>query len=221
MQTYDTVILMTATVCPNGMRYTVLQDPKIRKSQYLEAIEFYLRETEYDIVFCENTGANIFDEIASPEKYTRLEYITFCGNDYDKERGKGYGEAEIIKYAICNSRRLVRADFVIKITGRVKILNLTELEKILSKNRKELLYTALELSSKDWAKSVCFLAPKIWLLKSIEKRGDKLRDIEYNFEKMLYRSIVETKDMKIYQYYPIIDGICGGLNRPYINNNIQ
>ena len=124
---------MTATVVPNGTKYTYLQDPETRKSQYLEAIDFYLRETAYDIVFCENTGANLFDEIESQEKYGRLEYLTFYGNDYDKSLGKGYGEARIIEYAIRNSQRLKSADFVIKITGRVKILNLYELAHIVSK----------------------------------------------------------------------------------------
>lgn len=211
---------MTATVVPNGTKYTYLQDPETRKLQYLEAIDFYLRETAYDIVFCENTGKNFFDEIESQEKYGRLEYLTFYGNDYDKSLGKGYGEARIIEYAIRNSQRLKSADFVIKITGRVKILNLYELAHIVSKKSRYSLFVVLELSSKDWAKSICFLAPKDWLLYTIEKYGRFLDDIKYNFEKMLYRSIAETRNMNIYQYYPVIDGICGFSQQPYENPNI-
>lgn len=211
------VILMTACIDPNGMENTALQNPEIRKTQYLEAIDFYLKRGDFDVVFCENTGMNIFNEIASSQKYTHLEYLTFRGNDYDKQRGKSFGEARIIEYAIRNSQRLKSADFIIKITGRVKILNLNKLAKIALKRHYSALPVILELSSKDWANSVCFVAPKIWLLNTVEKYGELLYDIGYNFEKMLYRSIVENREIKIYPYYPQIDGICGANGLPYGN----
>ena len=214
----NAVILMTATVAPNGTKYTYLQDPETRKLQYLEAIDFYLRETAYDIVFCENTGANLFDEIESPEKYGRLEYLTFYGNDYDTNLGKGYGEARIIEYAIRNSHRLKSADFVIKITGRVKILNIDKLSRKISKNRESKRpYVILELDGKKLAKSVCLYAPKVWLFNTVGKYGALLCDIGYSFERMIYHAITETADMKVVQFYPYIDGICGGFNNPYVN----
>ena len=202
------------------MGQTALQDPKIRTAQYLEAIDFYLQHTTYDIVFCENTGTNIFDEIGSPKKHIRLEYLTFCGNDYDKSIGKSYGEAVIIQYAIHNSRKLQTCEYLIKITGRVKVLNLNSLAVKLSKYRSFGQIIALEFSNKDWANSVCFFSPKEWLLAAIEKYAVLLSDTEYNFEKMISDSITETRGMKICWYHPIIEGICGGSNMPYINFNI-
>ena len=212
------VILLTACINPNGMGYTYLQDPEIRKSQYLEAIDFYLKETNCDIVFCENTGANIFDEIESAEKCSRLEYLTFCGNDYDKRRGKGYGEATIICYAIENSRRLRNVDSVIKITGRVIIRNISELLQIISKNSKSKKSDViLELAGEGLARSVCFYAPKEWLLCTVKKYREFLYDVGYSFERMICNSVTETADMKVIQFSPYIDGICGGFNQPYSN----
>lgn len=208
---------MTACIAPKGMGNTILQNPNIRKSQYLEAIDFYLKETEYNIVFCENTGTNIFDEIQSKVKFSRLEYITFNGNDYDKQRGKGYGEAKIIQYAIRNSKYLQRCNSIIKITGRVKILNMNELATIIMRKERVDNVVALEFLKKNWANSVCFFSPKDWLLKTIEKDISILYDMGYNFEKMIYMSIVETKGIKICRYHPFIEGICGGLNMPYPN----
>lgn len=213
-------ILMTACINPNGMEQTALQDPKIRKAQYLEAIDYYLNETKYDIVFCENTGTDIYDEIQTPEKHVRLEYLTFLGNEYDKRKGKSYGEAVIIQYAINNSKKLQNCEYIIKITGRVKILNLNSLAYNLSKYRPFGQMVALEFSNKDWAKSVCFFSPKKWLLATIEKYGVLLSDTEYNFEKMISDSITETREMRICWYHPIIEGICGGSNKPYANFNI-
>ena len=81
------VILLTACINPNGMANTALQDAEVRKTQYLDAIDFYLKATKCNIVLCENTGTDLFDEVSSPEKYTRLESLVFCGNDYNKSRG--------------------------------------------------------------------------------------------------------------------------------------
>lgn len=213
------VLLMTATVDPQGMISTVLQDPNIRKRQYLDAIDYYLKSTDYNIVFCENTEKNLFDEIESSEKYKRLEYLTFRGNDYDKGRGKGYGEVRIIQYAIQNSQFLKKADYLIKITGRVKILNLEEISKNIEKKDNSNMYVVVELIRKDIAKSVCFLSPTKWLLDTCDKYGERDDYFLLDFEKMLYRSISETRNMKIYPFYQVIDGICGTYGTPYSNFN--
>lgn len=202
------------------MGQTALQDPKIRKAQYLEAIDFYLQHTTYDIVFCENTGTNIFDEIESPKKHIRLEYLTFCGNDYDKSIGKSYGEAVIIQYAIHNSRKLQTCEYLIKITGRVKVLNLNSLAVRLSRYKSFRQIVALEFSNKDWAKSVCFFSPKKWLLMTVEKYRVQIKYVGYSFEKILSDSIIKTRGMKVCRFHPIIDGICGGFNKPYQNMNL-
>lgn len=211
----DTVILMTATVFPNGMGYTALQDPEVRASQYIEAIEFYLRETDLDIVFCENTGVNLLDRVASPEKHERLEYISFCGNDYDRRRGKSYGEGVIVSYALQHSTRLRGCSYVIKITGRVKIHNLSDMLRKAASQRRLSQYIVAEISSKDWIKSVCVLAPVDWMLDTVEKYGAMLHDIDYNFEKMLFRSVVETRNMRILRWLPQIEGVCGVNGAPY------
>ena len=122
-------ILLTGTITPNGMGNTVLQDPTLREKQYIDAIEYYLNGTDLKIVFCENSEKNIFHKINSEKKTTQLECITFDGNNYDKNRGKGYGEAAIIKYALENSEFLNSADYLFKITGRVKIKNIKKLIK--------------------------------------------------------------------------------------------
>lgn len=216
-QNKSAVILMTACIIPDGMGFTALQNPEIRKAQYLEAIDFYLNNTACDIVFCENTGTDIFDQIASPEKYRRLEYLTFRGNDYDKNIGKGYGEAMIIGHAIRNSQLIQRADYIIKVTGRVKVLNIGEVFDIAARGGKRPVI-ALELSSEDWAKSVCFMAPKYWLGNIVEKEGCLLDDINgKSFETMLYRAIVQSPQMSLRRFYPIIDGVSGSSGAPYIN----
>lgn len=212
----NTAILLTGCIDPKGMCNTALQCADIRKTHYLEAIDFYLRETNLKIVFCENTNTDIFDEITSLKKYERLEYLTFQGNNYDKNRGKGCGEARIIKYAIEHSQYIQSVDYIIKITGRVKILNISNLLRIWGGRRKNLM-AMVEFCALDYAKSICFLTSKDWLLTTVSKYGELLQDNKFDFEMMLCTSIAVTPGMRILPWFPIVDGICGGTNKRYLN----
>ena len=91
-----TVILLTACINPNGMSYTAIQDIAVRTRQYTEALDFYLQNSHLKIVFVENT---LYDISSSYKQYiaeNRLECLSFAGNTFSRELGKGYGEAEII-----------------------------------------------------------------------------------------------------------------------------
>ena len=123
------VILLTACVNPGGMPFTVLTDTSERLRQYRDALNFYLRETTMPIVFCENTLCDISDDYKQYIETGRLEYITFDGNNFDKSRGKGYGEAIIMEEAFRKSAIIQPSDIIVKITGRLKVLNINLLIK--------------------------------------------------------------------------------------------
>ena len=117
-------ILLTACIAPKGMSQTQLQDEKIRLTQYLNALRYYLKKTTLPIVIVENSGYDISDLFPLEISQRRLEILTFSGNDYDKARGKGYGEALIIQYAMKHSDIVSKCDYLIKITGRLIVENL-------------------------------------------------------------------------------------------------
>ena len=75
------------------------------------------------------------------------------------------------------------------------------------------------MSHRDWANTICFCAHKNWLLTTIEKNIDEMFSSKLFIETVLYRSLIETS-VKVIQIYPIIDGICAGLNKPYPNAGI-
>ncbi|MBJ6118424.1 hypothetical protein JAO76_09490 [Pontibacter sp. BT310] len=120
------LIFLTGCINPAGMSHTALQDPEVRKSQYIEAIKFYLLNTDLPILFVENSNTPIpIGEFKDFSIDNRLELITFDGNNYNKELGKGYGEMLIIEHALKFSLFIRTAEFVFKITGRYKILNIS------------------------------------------------------------------------------------------------
>ena len=217
----NVVVLLTACVTPSGMAYTALQDPQIRKNQYLDAIDFYLRKTDFNIVFCENSGVDLWGEISSEQKEKRLEYITFNGNNYDKRYGKGYGEAIIIRHALHYSNFIRNADYIIKITGRIKVLNVNDIIASIPQSPAKRPIVKMDFSSNvGRISSVCFLASKNWILQVMEKYGDSIRDDgDINFEGALFKGIVDCPDLKIMRFNPTLEGVSAGFNVPYRNRS--
>ena len=126
-----TVILLTGCINPNGMAYTSLNNIEERKEQYVNAIRHYLKKTNYPVVFSENSGTDISHYFQEFIKSGQLECLTFQGNQ-NKEKGKGYGECEIIKYALDNSHIILSFNEVriVKITGRLIIKNICPIIRI-------------------------------------------------------------------------------------------
>ena len=102
------VLLITSSIVPQEKRFLILKEPKQRLSQYLDSLRFYIVHTNLNnIVLCDNSGFNFpVDEMTALAKEygKKLEIIQFVG-DKKKiiENGKGYGEGEIIEYALHHS----------------------------------------------------------------------------------------------------------------------
>lgn len=92
-------LLLTACIKPNSTDALAIRDAFTRKGQYLEAIQWYLDNTNFGITFCENSGTAIslseLDMRGHDE--ARLEILTYTSQPTIPERGKGYKEMEISK----------------------------------------------------------------------------------------------------------------------------
>ena len=144
------IILLTSCVNPNGMPFTALSDINVRKQQYLDALRFYVNTTPLPIVYVDNSNVDIKEyNVISNIVDDRLELLSFDGN-HDKEHGKGYGELEIIDYAIkhsniINSNKNVS---IIKITGRLVIVNImTIINQLKAKNKSRMSATTYDFNT--------------------------------------------------------------------------
>ena len=217
-------ILLTACIDPGGMVLTKLTDPVVRKSQYVEALEFYLRNTDYPIVFTENSGNDVSDLFPDEIRSGRLEVLTFEGNK-EKTKGKGYGECEIIEYALDHSRiireRREREDDdrlkVIKITGRLIVENVGALTKshVPFQSHEDLIG---RLDSRDFiALSEVFIASCPLLRKLVESKWMLNDSKGFWFERLLARVTISNQ----FRYFPFvvkpaIRGSSGSLGKTYV-----
>ena len=125
----DYVLLITGCIDPNpDVPFLEIKNAENRRRQYIESFEYYIKKTSIrKIVYCDNSMALKEDAISKlANQYSKeFEWLSFMGDNVKAvAQGKGYGEGEIIEFALKHSRLLQNAKYFIKVTGRVIIRNI-------------------------------------------------------------------------------------------------
>jgi len=207
----ETVILLTGCINPNGMPFTQLTDISDRQKQYVDAIHFYINNTNCKIVFCENSNTDISTLFKNEQD--RLEILTFAGNQ-EKQRGKGYGETEIIEYALHHSSFIQDDSIIIKITGRLIIINICPILKSLK--YKHNFVTCLFHSNLRFADSRIICGTTTFYKEFLKNKGC-INDSEgIFFEHILASTVLESSVCFIpFSEEPLIRGISGTTGELY------
>lgn len=216
------VLLITAAISPQEVKYLKLRNPNIRLEQYIDSLKFYITSTEVKkIVFCDNSNYN-FDKrellLLAKKHGKKVEIIQFEGNQKSiRFYGKGFGEGEIIKFALGNSRLLKSADYFIKVTGRLKITNINNILKGLNANRVYFNKSIIEYKCID---TVLYCIPKKIYVKYFLNAYQKVYDRKGIYIEHVFRDIITDNNIFIYNipYYPNIKGDRGTVARPYQEN---
>ena len=214
------ILLLTACINPGGMAYTVLDSQGERSEQYVEALRFYLSGTRFPVVFVDNSGTDISNLFADYIRNGRLECLTFHGNQ-DKQRGKGYGEAEIIQYALDNSATLQNNpdERIAKITGRLVVKNINTVyltHRWLFPRRTVFCAINSDLSFPDSR----FIMGNSAFFRTFLKASDRIDDSGgYYFEHALCDTLKHETHIPFSPFLvmPCIEGVSGSTGRQYEN----
>lgn len=133
-QPLDVAILFTATVQVNpGIAGVTSADPRQREEEYAENLRYFLREHPRlrKLVFAESSGwpldrLQVIVDRENPHRKT-VELLQLACNDFPGSAGKGYGEAMILDRAVAASRLIPGVRWIVKMTGRQRVLNMTRL----------------------------------------------------------------------------------------------
>lgn len=128
-------LIIPSSVYVNA-RYTALADPQQREQQYLDALSWFIRDSPLTkIIVCDNSGyrySSSLSELAATY-HKQLELLSFNGNNaLIQQYGKGYGEGEIMEFVMKHSRLLQEAEGFLKVTGRLKVINI---DKVLLRSK--------------------------------------------------------------------------------------
>ena len=212
------IILLTACINPGNTPFTFLNNQEERKMQYIKALKFYLSNSNFKIVFADNSNVDISSSFSQEIESGRLEYLTFQGNK-DKERGKGVGECEIIQYALRNSKIINRYQKVRvqKITGRLIIKNINLINNIhrLCFSRNTVFFSInSDISFPD---TRCIIAPKSFYTKLLNMKSAIDDSVGYYFEHALLDTLIKEKDYSYSPFFiqPDIIGMSGTTGKLY------
>ncbi|MDR1724099.1 MAG: hypothetical protein LBR84_09215 [Tannerella sp.] len=199
---------------------TVLVDTQVRLNQYIDSIEYAI--VKYNninhIIFCENTNFEYdYSELVS-KAYKRgktLEIIRFTG-DYKniQRKGKGYGEGEIVKYAIENSEILNSSLCFIKLTGRVLVKNMDKCIET-TKNETAFLFGPPH-SKKNFVQTIIYKVNTKFYYNVLLNVYFQVNDPEgYCLEHAFYEAL-KKYPIKSFGRYPDLDGTSGSVGYSYL-----
>jgi len=197
------------------MCLTAITDQNVRLAQYLEAINWYLDNTSFPLLIVENTNFEMRPYLH--KKSDRIEFFTFQGAQ-DYEKGKGYGEGEILRYGFEHSQLIHnnRDGLVLKVSGRYIIKNLRIEMRLLSQLlpntsffSSDFIATIVQKHTKT-AVSYCFLASRIFYEKQLLEQLKRCNDSKnICFEHILYDAICHSKNSFTYPLDLHVDAMSG------------
>lgn len=117
-------LLLTSSVIPIDLSGR-LNDPALRIKHTLESVEeWLLREPTLKIVICDGSGFDFSDLMKSRFPMVNIECLSFMNDSTQIAiHGKGFGEGEIIRYAIKHSKILQESEVFMKCTAKLWVAN--------------------------------------------------------------------------------------------------
>lgn len=216
------VLLITGCICPNkDAIFLKISDANIRLQQYIDTVNWALNDTNFDtVIFCDNSNCTYdFNKLNNDNNKT-FEYLTFKGDTIKCNKyGKGYGEGEIIKYSINNSKYLKNTRAFYKITGRLKISNINSIIKKSSKDN----YFLRFLFSANAIDTRFYKINTKEYIKNFYNNYKKVRDKKgYTLERTFYDTLLDKKiKYNGFGEFPIVEGYSGSTGIKYETKGIK
>lgn len=215
-------ILLTASIRPQNHRQGARSSVADREQDYLEALSFYAA-LGIPVVFCENSGYHSESIDTFCRSHPNIEYVGFeSANSY---LGKAHGEKEILDKAHASSVFIAESEYVIKITGRLKVKNITAIMNRLSSRL--FVISANIGKNLTWADSRFFIYSReyygLYLEPSLRRFLDEPKRFyfEHCLARAIHRLLSEAEGFILLPLYPEYSGRNGTTNKKYDQNPLQ
>ena len=217
----SSVIAMDQSVC--------LKNPDSRVFHTLESIEKWMAiYPQGRYVLCDGSGFDFSNLVKVHFPGATIECISFTNSEkLVRELGKGYGEGEIIRYALKNSNFLKNSTWFIKCTAKLWVENFTEC--INSWNKNFLCHAffsnvfSVKKTNLEYLDTRFYMTDKNFYLDNLSHvhtyiEGADSGGIEEKFLETLNNMNLEKY---LFAVPPVVCGVGGGSGKYYKNSKIR
>lgn len=215
-----TVLLITGCISPDSKTpQLVLTNSLMRRQQYIDSIKYYIEHANVDnIVYCDNSGANDEQELSelAKKRGKRFEWISFYGDTKKTVQfGKGFGECEIVNYALRYSNLIKHCEYLVKVTGRLVIKNLNILLKL---SKRGICFCPNKTEdNRLYINTRIYMMPIETYYSYFQKAVDYVDDTNNVYLEHAFGICVENNRVpfKKFAFAPWVEGISGSTGREY------
>jgi hypothetical protein len=218
-----TVLITTANKPPKDVPFLQMTNVAMRYITAKASVFFWAAHRIEKIVIADATGGSLLDDeeiLLLKQMGVDVEQISYCQNeDVIKLKGKGYGEGELIKFALENSIFLRGENNFFKCTGKVYCRNFeTILQMIKRKNIQNIFWRHLGEgdSFQKWADMRFFYTTKKFceenIIPAYLKSDDHIAAAEYFCFNVLNEKLPTAKALR-----PMLSGFAGGTGKQYFD----
>jgi hypothetical protein len=222
-------LLLTSSVIAHDQGVT-LSDPHERKRHTLESVAQWLAiDAQLRIVLCDGSGYDFSDDVQSRFPQAHIECLRFENNQrLVKEFGRGYGEGEIVRYALEHSRFVAQAGCFAKCTAKLWVENYAEClhqwnGQLLCKGVFDNALSLLQMPRLSYidtrfyiASVACYRTYFLEAHRAIDK--DAGHGLEQTFLSVFQQHRIEGA---LFRNYPVIQGLGGGTGKYYKTSSIR
>ena len=212
-------IFLTASIEPQNVIGLNRNSVSEREDDYYNALIFYLR-LNYKIVFCDNSMYDSKKILELVEKnIDKIEYLKFKSeNSYF---GKSHGEKEIFDYAHENSLFMKSSKYIVKVTGRLIVSNISKILNKIFLSDNDFFVSANISRNLTYSDSRFFIYKKEFYRESLEPvLRTQLNDwkrvyFEFCLARSIHSRLTFSTDFILLPYYPKFIGRSGATNKDY------
>lgn len=222
-------LLLTSCVFVSAP-FVALSDPTERIELTLKSIKQWIKIAgNLNIVICDGSGYDFTREVAKRFPQARIECI-FFRNDTESvlAYGKGYGEGEIINYALAHSEYLKQADYFIKCTSKLWVKNFPEIHD--RWNNIFQCQFGLE-KPKSFRNAIpssvdtrFYIINKIYFSELFSNTYKNVNDREAYYLEHCFKDVILDKNLRassiLFPIPPLIEGVAGTSGETYQTDNL-
>jgi hypothetical protein len=217
---FPTILITSAIAPPANTPALRMTDSNMRSITTKAAIFFWVGQGQKSIVICDATASSVLtpEELAAIRKLdVRIEQLAFKQDESLLfQRGKGFAEGQLVKFAVESSQLLKQSDSFFKCTGKIFCRNFPAIRDLIARNNIGSMFWKLFESSlvdRNLVDARFFYTSRSDFLRLVlpaYEQSTETRILEYNLAASLDPHLSRGTSLR-----PQLSGFAGGLGQQY------